>query len=133
MGTKTEHYQFNQWEPGDDFLRSDFNEDNAKIDAAIFKAMPVFGYYEGNYNSSTSPYTRDIDLGFHPRAVLVMSAAHHYYPDYAASIFLTVEGADTDYLTITDNGFRVAPVLNQKDTSNTVGYPWGPYRYIAWR
>lgn len=31
----TEHYQLNQWEPEDAVRRVDFNEDNAKIDAAI--------------------------------------------------------------------------------------------------
>lgn len=32
---KTEHYQLNQWEAEDSVKRTDFNEDNAKIDAAI--------------------------------------------------------------------------------------------------
>ena len=31
----TPNYHLNQWEPGDAVLRADFNEDNAKIDAAI--------------------------------------------------------------------------------------------------
>ena len=31
----TANYHLNQWEPGDKVLRTDFNEDNAKIDAAI--------------------------------------------------------------------------------------------------
>ena len=31
----TEHYQLNQWEPGDKVLRTEFNEDNAKIDGAL--------------------------------------------------------------------------------------------------
>lgn len=31
----TEHYQLSQWEPEDAVRRADFNEDNAKIDAAI--------------------------------------------------------------------------------------------------
>ena len=35
MASYTEHYQLHQWVPEDDFLRTDFNEDFAKIDAAI--------------------------------------------------------------------------------------------------
>ena len=35
MANYTEHYQLHQWEPGDPFLRTDFNEDLAKIDAAL--------------------------------------------------------------------------------------------------
>ena len=33
--TKTEHYQLNQWDAADQVKRTDFNEDNAKIDAAL--------------------------------------------------------------------------------------------------
>ena len=32
---KTTNYQLNQWEPTDQVLRTDFNADNAKIDAAL--------------------------------------------------------------------------------------------------
>ena len=31
----TTNYQLNQWEPTDQVLRTDFNADNAKIDAAL--------------------------------------------------------------------------------------------------
>ena len=33
--TKTEHYQLNQWDATDQVKRTDFNEDNAKIEAAL--------------------------------------------------------------------------------------------------
>ena len=32
---QTTNYQLNQWEPTDQVLRTDFNADNAKIDAAL--------------------------------------------------------------------------------------------------
>ena len=32
---KTEHYELNQWLATDQVLRTDFNADNAKIDAAL--------------------------------------------------------------------------------------------------
>lgn len=35
MANYTEHYQLHQWEPEDPFLRTDFNEDLAKIDNAL--------------------------------------------------------------------------------------------------
>lgn len=52
MANKTANYQLNQWEPEDNFLRTDFNEDNAKIEAALNSlaaAMPKFvvGSYVG--------------------------------------------------------------------------------------
>lgn len=37
---QTKNYQLNQWEPEDQVLRTDFNKDNEKIDAAI-KAVDV--------------------------------------------------------------------------------------------
>ena len=33
---KTQHYQLNQWEAEDKVLRMEFNEDNQKIDTALF-------------------------------------------------------------------------------------------------
>lgn len=35
MASYTQNYQLHQWEPSDDFLRTDFNEDFKKIDTAI--------------------------------------------------------------------------------------------------
>ena len=35
MPGKTQNYQLNQWVGSDPFLRTDFNEDNARIDAAL--------------------------------------------------------------------------------------------------
>ena len=32
---QTSNYQLNQWEPTDQVLRTDFNADNVKLDAAI--------------------------------------------------------------------------------------------------
>ena len=63
LATYTEHYGLHQWESTDDFLRTDFNTDFAKIDAAI-GGLLVFGTYTGNGAAS-----RTIDLGFTPRAV----------------------------------------------------------------
>ena len=77
MASYTSNYQLHQWVPEDDFLRSDFNEDFQKIDAAIraakaqaegletSKAACTTGTYSGN-NSS-----KDINLGFQPKAILV--------------------------------------------------------------
>ena len=73
MATYTSNYQLHQWAPEDDFLRTDFNEDFAKIDMGIAAAMAeaavksraVSGSYSGNGS------TRSVNLGFQPQAVLV--------------------------------------------------------------
>ena len=69
MANCTEHYGLHQWEPGDSFLRTDFNEDFWKIDAALGRAenkaeralaglepvgydlcnLMLQNYYEGKY------------------------------------------------------------------------------------
>ena len=65
MAAKTANYQLNQWEASDDFLRTDFNEDNAKIDAALaLKCEVIVGSYIGD-----NAKERTIELGFQPRAV----------------------------------------------------------------
>ena len=35
MANYTEHYQLHQWEPSDSFLRTDFNQDFARIDTGM--------------------------------------------------------------------------------------------------
>lgn len=71
MPNKTAAYQLNQWEPEDDFLRTDFNEDNARLEAALAglekdKCHIRAGYYYGNGAAS-----QHIDLGFPPQAVIL--------------------------------------------------------------
>ena len=38
---QTANYQLNQWEPTDQVLRTDFNADNAKLDAALAEKAEV--------------------------------------------------------------------------------------------
>ena len=40
-GNYTEHYQFSQWQPQDRVLRTEFNQDNARLDGAIRAAVPA--------------------------------------------------------------------------------------------
>ncbi len=77
----TPNYQLSQWEPDDQFLRADFNEDNAKIDAAlkakadasalaaVASTIPKIaaGKYVGDGAES-----REIVVGFRPKFVLVV-------------------------------------------------------------
>ena len=94
MATYTANYQLHQWVPEDNFLRTDFNTDFQKIDAALAgleagkvgpealeplksdiasvrttangKAAVAMGSYAGN---GTLP--RTISLGYIPKAVFV--------------------------------------------------------------
>lgn len=62
MAQYTPNYGLHQWEAGDSFLRTDFNEDHARIDAALGRTarsaeasaynlynLMLQNYYEGKY------------------------------------------------------------------------------------
>ena len=140
MATYTTNYQLHQWEASDDFLRTDFNADFAKIDVAIKgvetaantalagkasqaaleavqaalagKAVSAGGGYTGNGGVTT------INLGFQPKAVVVSSG---YYT--AVSPF----GVPNTGITVTATGFQVQQISSNV-TFNMAGYP---YTYAA--
>ena len=98
----TEHYELNQWEPADQVLRTDFNADNAKLDAALAQKAEraeleeldgrisaadtsiqqitadltkiTFGRYTGDGTEH-----RIISLGFTPQAVLLVTSFGSMY------------------------------------------------------
>ena len=134
MATYTTHYQLHQWEASDSFLRTDFNTDFQKIDAAIkgvetaantalalkadkteltqacgaldeAKCETLTGSYTGN-----GANTRTIDLGCAPRAVFVGE-------------FLAVPGMTSNYLlSLTASGFQVRDSLGTSTNSSGETY-----------
>ena len=134
MATYTTNYQLHQWVPGDNFLRTDFNTDFQKIDAAIkgvetaantalalkadkteltqacgaldeAKCETLTGSYTGN-----GANTRTIDLGCAPRAVFVGE-------------FLAVPGMTSNYLlSLTASGFQVRDSLGTSTNSSGETY-----------
>ncbi len=79
---RTNNYNLCQWEADDKIQRVDFNEDNAKIDAALgalaegAAAIPklAVGSYPGD-----GAATRFISTGFTPKAVLVFTDKGYTY------------------------------------------------------
>ena len=150
MAQYTANYQLHQWVPEDNFLRTDFNQDFAKIDAALAglktladskassaalaevqglagqKNRVVAGTYAGDDAES-----REINLGFQPIAVLVeVSYGKRPAVDYYMYGGLAVQGgvlkhSDTA-LSITQTGFRVAKKGESYTNLNGSGY-----RYLA--
>ena len=103
MATYTSHYQLHQWEASDSFLRTDFNTDFQKIDAAI-KGV------ETAANTGNGANTRTIDLGCAPRAVFVGE-------------FLAVPGMTSNYLlSLTASGFQVRDSLGTSTNSSGETY-----------
>lgn len=134
MASYTTNYQLHQWVPGDSFLRTDFNTDFQKIDAAVkgvetaantalalkadkteltqacgaldeAKCETLTGSYTGN-----GANTRTIDLGCAPRAVFVGE-------------FLAVPGMTSNYLlSLTASGFQVRDSLGTSTNSSGETY-----------
>ena len=156
----TEHFSLNQWLPDDQVKRTDFNEDNAKIDSALkdlaaevakkattaalealskkLAAMPclVTGTYTGDGTDS-----RLISLGFQPKALLVMReegySARPYTDDYYGGLALPGKPVclqtsyGTNYiLTIESKGFRVYYNRDRYILSNQKDTN---YYYLAWK
>lgn len=134
MATYTSHYQLHQWEASDSFLRTDFNTDFQKIDAAIkgvetaantalalkadkteltqacgaldeAKCETLTGSYTGN-----GANTRTIDLGCAPKAVFIDDE-------------LAVPGMAGSYLlSLTASGFQVRDSLGTSTNSSGETY-----------
>ena len=112
MAAYTENFGLHQWVPEDDFLRSDFNADFAKIDQALAAALTdddltdlwgealskcrlYFGAILGNGAAS-----RVVDIGVEPIAVLITNT------ETMATVMFTLNNP-VGPLTTVDNGFQV--------------------------
>ena len=94
----TTNYNLNQWEAADKVLRTEFNEDNAKIDAALKSSADAIGALEGqmagkgNCQLHYSAYTgngntsRTFTFSGPPRFLCIMGGGSDYF-------LLAVQGA----------------------------------------
>jgi len=128
MPNKTNNYQLNQWEPADGFLRADFNEDNAKIDAALTdlsEQIAGIGYVAGKY-TGTGTYPRTISIGFQPTAVII--TGYTGLTNLSGAVFGGVFSLGNplfNYAEVSSDGFTLTrEQTNQKDNV---------YNYIAFK
>ena len=64
MAAYTEHYHLHQWEPEDNFLRTDFNEDFRVLDKALaLKPEILSGSYTGDHQQRNTGGPRRPDRG----------------------------------------------------------------------
>ena len=138
MASYTANYQLHQWEPADFFLRTDFNADFAKLDAALAgkaglaeKLGAVTGSYTGDGSTS-----RTVTLGFAPIAVFLRE------DEDSGAILAVQNGAVMDeegevtMLTVSGQGFQVTYDAYFTGVSNKVREPYAnragvTYRYLA--
>ena len=86
------------------------------------KCTLVAGTYTGNGS------TQEINLGFQPKAVLVLT--RQYNSTYHTLANLALPGFATLNLEITANGFQVTNELNDREPYDEGG---NPYRYLAFK
>ena len=131
MSTTTQNYGLHQWEAGDNFLRTDFNEDNAKIDAALAGTLKIVtGQYEGTYAGGATLVTQQIELGFRPKAVIIFPHSENMNGYWTHSA-LVLDGSSNNGATINDSGFEVTGQTNLAYSSDINQAHCNPYRYIA--
>ena len=141
MASYTANYQLHQWEPADFFLRTDFNADFAKLDAALAgkagladlaeKLGAVTGSYTGDGSAG-----RTISLGFAPIAVFLREDGD------SGAILAVQNGAvlgeegEVTMLAVTGQGFQITYDAYFTGVSNKVREPYTnrpgiTYRYLA--
>ena len=135
MPNKTTNYQLNQWEPEDDFLRTDFNEDNAKIEAALTALTAgQVKVVAGSYTGTNSADGREIEVGFQPDAVVLFyNRGFTYNSGYTyGGLFLPgaplITGNGSVAAEVTDTGFKVYYNSNQQQYTDQYG---STYHYLA--
>lgn len=122
---KTENYQLHRWEPEDDFLRQEFNENFAKLDRS---ARMIFGTYQGTAADFSG--SQRIELGVRPLAVLTLPSkgvspnGNNYSYGGIAGQEMPMDKA---VLTLDDTGFTVSNAYNWH-CLNSEGYN---YYYIV--
>ena len=96
MANYTEHYQLHQWEGSDPFLRTDFNEDLAKIDTALVgkgNCRIATGSYAGTGEYGKS-HPNTIQLPFPAQIVLLDVSTCHNFNSTPEYYFLFQQAAE---------------------------------------
>ena len=141
MASYTANYQLHQWESADFFLRTDFNADFAKLDAALAgkaglaELAEKLGAVTGSYTGDGSA-NRTITLGAAPVAVFLREDGD------SGAILAVQNGAVMDeegevtMLTVSGQGFQVTYDAYFTGVSNKVREPYAnragvTYRYLA--
>lgn len=76
MASYTQNYQLHQWEPEDNFLRTDFNQDFSRIDTALKGlADKVVQTVSGNYvgtGECGKEHPNQLEFPFEPDVVVIV-------------------------------------------------------------
>ena len=118
--TKTEHYQLNQWNANDQVKRTDFNDDNAKIDAALAGLAEARPYAVGEVRPVTS--TVRIELGFRPSCGFVIAYQTMGLIVGNFSRYTCEEIKSAFSVTLDDTGITLGSIPNEAIRDYPMGY-----------
>ena len=140
MATNTsEHLELHLWEPTDQVLRTEFNQNWTKIDTAVNAAQEtaeaaqsaaeqrpyVIGSYTGNGG------TQSITLGFQPSFVIITAQPANSRDTAFIAISGGSEAAST--LSFTETGFNVMVTPTPYETYPLTNQNGTFYHYLALR
>ena len=80
---QTTNYQLNQWEATDQVLRTDFNADNAKIDAALADLSGTVLHIATGAYVGTGASSRTFSVPCPPKAVFLCPQSGRTYRELA--------------------------------------------------
>ena len=129
---QTERFGLHLWEPGDHFLREEFNENFTAVETAMAgRPEVVIGSYTGNGLAS-----RTISLGFTPKCVILVNAEGRMSTggtgyDIAGGVFFP--GGKHTTCKVVAGGFTVSATSNSGLSTNSTDSNQSPYFYIAFR
>ena len=141
----SEHLGLHLWEPTDQVLRTEFNQNWTKIDTAVGEVQSTaeavadaftpdnMPYVTGTYTGDGSTTNRTINLGFKPKFVIITGSSRS---TTAASeqilrfALVGPSGASTTLAGLTNTGFSVTNSGFQYPQLNVNG---NVYAYIAFK
>ncbi len=131
---QTANYQLNQWEAEDKVLRTEFNADNVKIDAALPR------YVTGSYTGTGTLTPTHYSLGGRPK-LLVLATNNNYSGNTHRVFLIALENMTLSYssngrfgvsfgglITLDDDGFTVDHSLDEEH----LGYNREGYQQTYW-
>ena len=126
MASYTEHYGLHQWEPSDNFLRTDFNTDLEKIDTALGQNCRVIhGSYTGNGDVS-----QFIALDEAPQVLMVFQSGQF---NNANMIYggIALPGVPSASISIDETGFTAMGNGNSSGTRPMANLNATSYHYLT--
>ena len=105
----TEHLGLTLWEPDDPVLRTEFNANHTKLDAALAALTAAHGCVSGTYEGGTHPDRVIVEAGFRPTFAVIL--CEHPGSSYASDVkcLLAVPGA---YIRIKQSSMNEVELVN---------------------